>query len=322
MLLCCNLFADCLPFLFMHFCVATILQVNAMAKELEAIKRQNEVLVSAHERDLRVISEIGPEVHDLFVQLGCQDTHVPEVYSESYMTDRNLMRMLGLVDQQTALVMSVFGQLAEECDGDSAVLDRMKGNISGTKSFSSSLTKRTLAAKPAPPKIGDFDEDEEGSMNGFDESSSSSSSSSSDSSSDSESDDESERVSALSRKSGKTTSRKKKRKKRAKAVRGAKGRRSSGTQGQGQRGAKSAVQKPESISHLRKHIQRKVESGNHHHHHGSVIRFKPTSSNHFSKRSTFLPAAGTDARSGGSEPTGLGISADQLAALQSQHGTR
>ena len=68
----------------------------------------------------------------------------------------------------------------------------MKGNISGTKSFSSSLTKRTLAAKPAPPKIGDFDEDEEGSMNGFDESSSSSSDSSQDSSPDSSSDSESE----------------------------------------------------------------------------------------------------------------------------------
>ena len=123
-----------------------------MARELEALKRQNEVLVSAHERDMRVISEIGPEVHDLFVQLGCQDTRVPEVYSKNFMTDRNLMRMLGLVDQQTALVMSVFGQLAEESDGNGgSALSNIKGNYEATKKSSMTFAKKTLSSKPAPP---------------------------------------------------------------------------------------------------------------------------------------------------------------------------
>lgn len=293
-----------------------------MARELESLKRQNEVLVSAHERDMRVISEIGPEVHELFVQLGCQDPHVPKEYTKALMTDRNLMRMLGLVDQQTALVMSVFGQLAEENEGNS-ISPNVRYNIALSKTMPLSYGNKTLSSKPAPPSIGDFDEEDDD----LDRENEESDSSSSSSSSSSDSEDETDRdVSKHSRASGKRN----KRNKKSSPSRKRNGHRSSsGHSLVAAAGSKSAIQKPESISHLRKHIQRKVESGNHRHHHGSVIRFKPSTTTHFNKRETFIvkpsgASAASDGTSGastpGAMPTGLGINVDQLAALQAQHG--
>jgi|TARA_B110000090_G_C13346090_1_gene433027 hypothetical protein len=286
-------------------------QVTAMARELEGLKRQIEVAVAAHDRDKRVVSNIGPQVHNLFFQLGCRDNTVPETYESAFMTDRNLMRMLGLVDQQTVLLMSMFSQLELKLAGSN--LENITNACTDTQQQSinaQALRSKhsTLSRKPEPPKMGDFDDDDSDSDGGGERMEALNSESDSSSSSSSDSDDE-----YLSKKEKRKRTKKKIEKKKLKALE--KKRRTSMSKiSHKQRSSrlmepKSAVQKPEPISNLRKKVQRQIESGNHRHHHGSVIRFEPTrGKDHFKKRET-VPIHGPVG-------VGLGITPEQLASLQ------
>jgi hypothetical protein len=276
-----------------------------MARELEGLERQIEVSVAAHERDMRVITEIGPEVHGLFFQLGCRDTQVPDEYKPTFMTDRNLMRMLGLVDQQTVLLMSLFAQLDQEMSGGAvesiSTMDQQR-RMQDAQALRNRASQ--LSRKPEPPKMGDFDEgggngdddDDDDMMEEEDETSSSSSSSSS-------SDSEDEGMTAKERRR-----RTRKKEDRKRAERAARKKRVSFLARRA--GPASAVQKPEPISNLRKSVQRQIETGQHRHNHSSVHRFEPTrGKEHFKKRET--GQAGLNGVMGG-----LGISSDQLAQLQ------
>ena len=324
-----------------------------MSRELDSLERQIERTGTAHERDMRVISEIGPEVHDLFVQLGCKDTHVPAVYSKSFMTDRNLMRMLGLIDQQTALLMSVFSQLdhAQLANGGIGMMgsigtgagggggsggdggDDLKGDkqkdVNRSREFQTAarLQKRhqALRARPAPPKMGDFDDDddddddEDGGLDALDELDEEEDDSSSSSS---DSDEDGDAAKRRKKKAGRNRKNRSQGKYRGGiGTRGVGRGRQSGGFGTGRGSAlgggrlgQGQVPLPESISSLRKNVQRKIESGDHRHHHSSVHRFEPKQKDkHFLKRTT------VNVSRSAAEVSSIGISPEARAALQVQH---
>ena len=268
-----------------------------MARELDGLERQIEVCVAAHERDMRVINEIGPEVHGLFFQIGCRDPQIDDSNS-SFTSDSNLMRMLGLVDQQTVLLMALFVQLDQEYNGgviESVSAMEQQRRMQDAQALRNQAS--TLNSKPEPPKMGDFDEGEDNDMMEDDDETDSSSLSSS-SSSDSE-DDEGMSKQERRRKQKRKMELKRLEKLNKKKKRAAILARASGST--------SAVQKPEPISNLRKSVQRQIETGQHRHNHSSVHRFE-RGKDHFTKRQTGIVGDGI----------GIGINAAQLAALQ--HG--
>ena len=277
-----------------------ICQVTAMIRELEGLDRQISVSAASYDRDVRVVEEISPEIHDLFVQLDCRDPSVPAKYDRGFMTDRNLMRMLGLVDQQTALLMSIFAQLDHQMTGttDNSTIVEQQRRMADAQHRRAKASQ--LSRKPEPPKMGDFDEGEDDDDDDEEEEDSDSTSSSS--SSDSE-DEEGLTMREKKRRAKRKADRKKEKKKRNVAFQ------MSGRSGRME--AASAIQKPEPISNLRKSVQRQIETGDHRHNHGSVHRFEPTRKDHFQKRTTaHVPqAAGM----------GLGVTPEQLAAL---HNTK
>ena len=282
-----------------------------MARELEGLERQIEVAVAAHDRDKRVISEICPEVHGLFFQLGCRDNIVPEKYQSAFMTDRNLMRMLGLVDQQTVTLMSMFTQLNQKLRGSSENVGALEQQMNMNAMQQQRAKTSQLSRKPEPPKMGDFDESGSG-EDDMAEVVEESDSSDSSSTSSSDSDDDSLLTTREKRRRAKKKAEKSKRKegekkKRLSALSSA---RSSRLQ------ASASVQKPEPIANLRKKVQRQIESGNHRHQHSSVMRFEPTRKDHFKKRETSVCVGGPGGSSPGGPLSGLGITPEQLAALQ------
>jgi Mg-chelatase subunit ChlI len=290
--------------------LSTNKKVTAMQRELEGLERQIEVHVAAHDRDKNVVNEIDPEVHSLFVQLGCRDNTVPEKFEPTFMTDRNLMRMLGLVDQQTVLLMTMFSNLDQKLSGTI----ENAGAVESQKKMEDAqrLRHRTsqLSRKPAPPKMGDFDDD-----SSDDESESEDSTTDSDTDTSSSSSDSEEEF--LSKKE-KRKKAKRKAEKKAKALEKEMKKRRLSMNAKKRKPNVSptsrvidAVQKPESILSLRKKVQRQIENGNHRHHHGSVIRFEPTrGKEHFKKRETGINGTGPMG-------TALGITPEQLASLQS-----
>ena len=89
-----------------------------LSQELDKLRRRKQ----EHEKfaldAAQTVSTVGPEVHKLFCELGCQEQSIEQEIMQqqqlmgSIITGQQLMRMLGIIDHQASLVSNLYVSIA------------------------------------------------------------------------------------------------------------------------------------------------------------------------------------------------------------------
>jgi len=104
----------------------------------------------------KILSSLKDGIHAIFTNIGCNMSGVSEVLGTGGVTEGNIMTYLGLIEQRTNEMLSMYNNVVKQHDGSAEELSRMGSSMLGPQSAPGTTHIAIL-----PPTTGDEYEEEE-----------------------------------------------------------------------------------------------------------------------------------------------------------------